>query len=324
MAALEFEYERMMLEEQLRKGREQLLLGKEEEGFESSIASGLKKKRNDGVSDHRRQANTCIFGSEGATILPKNGRLPSSHDRIKFIRISHAMVGQSPFRVRNCLANIFWSQLSRFELMGEMLMETSKLVDTIVLRPGELTDDERNANQTSLQLRIDGKVPSPSLVGRDDLADLAVVAALTSTPSTLDNANRNDFMISGGAKLSQNQYANHFTWAIRWTGQYLSPPQGLRPDGLSNAALCFADAVQGELIHGVRQSGNRKRIMSYVGGREIIRLYSWTRRLMKPYVQSLAISIPVYTVLGVFIWLLFGKTAMTTFWKLRFALVSVF
>lgn len=317
MAALELENERVMLEEQLRKGREQWLLENEEEGFESSIALGLKKKRNDGVSDHRRQANTYIFDSQGATILPKNGRLPSSHDRIKFIRISHVMVGQSPFRVWNCLANIFWSQLTRFELMGEMLMETSKLVDTIVLRPGELTDEERNANQTSLQLRIDGKVPSPSLVGRDDIADLVVVAALTSTPSTLDSTH-------GGAKLSQNQYANHFTWAIRWTGQYLSPPQGLRPDGKSNAALCFADAIQGELIQGVRRKRNRNRIMSYVGGKEIVTLNSWMRRLMKPYVQSLAISIPVYSVLGLFTWYLFGKTAMTTLWKLRCAPVSVF
>ncbi len=321
-ASLELKNERAVLEEEWGRVREQWLTESEEEGFESSIASGLKKKRHDVVSDNRRQSNTSNFERKDAVILPKNGRLPSSHDRIKFIRISHVMVGQSPFRVWNCLANIFWSQVSRFELMGELLMESSKLVDTIVLRPGEQTDDERNSNQTSLQLRIDGKVPSPSLVGRDDVADLAVVAALTSTMS-LDGTNRNESIVSGGTKSSHNQCAHHFTWAIRWTGQHLSPPQGLRPDGLFNAALCFADAVRGEIIIDERQQVNKKQIMSYFGGRELIRLNLWRRRLMipKPYVQSLAISIPVYMILGVLTWYLFGNTAMPFLAKLRRALV---
>ena len=295
-ASVELENERTMLEEQLRRGRERWLLEKEEEGFDSTIAEGLRKKRNDGLSTTGRQGNTYLnFDREDAVILPTNGRLSSPHDRIKFIRISHVMVGRSPFRVWSCLANIFWSQLSRFELMGEELMESSKLVDTIALRPGELTNDERNSNNTSLQLRIDGKVMTPSLVGRDDVADLAVVAALTST--SLDAA-------------------HHFTWALRWTGQHLSPPQGLRPDGFFNAALCFVDAIRGELKSAERRRVNKTRMMSYVGGKELIRLNLQVHRL-KPYIQSLAFSAPVYVTLGGLAWYLLGRTPLSIFWKLR-------
>ncbi|KAL7445146.1 hypothetical protein ACHAXH_007814 [Discostella pseudostelligera] len=318
-ASLELQNERVMMEEQLRRGRERWIVEKEEKGFESTIAAGLTKKRNDVMSGNRRQVDNYNFDREVAVILPKNGKFPSSRDRIKFIRISHVMVGHSPFRVWNCLTNIFWSQLSRFELLGEMLMESSKLVDTIVLRPGYLTDEERNLNHTSLQLRIDGKVQSPSLVGRDDVADVAVVAALTTTSSTnsrkLNSTNRSEPIVSGGATSSENQSVHHFTWALRWTGQHLSPPQGLRPDGLSNAALCFTDAAQGELKSGERGRMHKARLMSYFGGRELIRLNMWRRRL-KPYAHSLAISIPIYVTLGVLTWYLFGQT-MTIFWKFQ-------
>ena len=45
---VQFENEKLLLEEELRRGREMRdrARGKEEEGFESEIAEGLRKKRN--------------------------------------------------------------------------------------------------------------------------------------------------------------------------------------------------------------------------------------------------------------------------------------
>lgn len=177
----EFERERLLLEEQMERGRKLLMNGnddeEEEEGFESEIAAGLRKKR----GSRRRQLH--LVAGEDAVELPRNGKTPSSTDRIKFIRISHSNVGRNPFRLGSIVTNVFRSSVTRFEFLGEQLLEKSRLIDTIILRPGEVTDIERDSNSTSLQLCIDGDVPSPNLglVGRDDIADLAVVAALTKT-----------------------------------------------------------------------------------------------------------------------------------------------
>ncbi|KAL3762379.1 hypothetical protein ACHAW5_000641 [Stephanodiscus triporus] len=312
-AMMEFERERSILEERLSRGRERQNRAREgeeeEEGFESEIAAGLRKKRNHGLRG-RRDGNDYHSNGRDAVALPKDGKLPSSNDRIKFIRISHLMVGRSPFRIRNCLTNILWSQVSRFELMGEMLMEENMLVDTIVLRPGDMTDEKRNYNNTSLQLCIDGMVPSPSLVGRDDVADLAVVTALTKTSSlrTLrPNAGDSGSIISGDVEAPPSQSAHHWTWAMRWTGQHLSPPQGLRPDGSSNAAACFVGAVKEQTALDRKRKSREIYLESYYGGRELMRLTRWRHR-MKPYAQSLAVTIPVYLTLGIFSWYLFGKT----------------
>ena len=298
---VQFENEKLLLEEELRRGREMRdrARGKEEEGFESEIAEGLRKKRNTD-SFGQEQGNTN--DAHKAVSLPKSGQLPSTRDRIKFIRISNLMVGHSPFRPMNVLTNMFWSLVSRYEYMGEALMESSKLVDTIVLRPGDLTDEERNVNHTSLQLCIDGKVESPSLVGREDVADLAVVAALTKS--------------SRNATDTGSSAAHHYQWALRWTGQHISPPQGLRPDGLSTAALCYVKAVKEQTKKDGKKRLKEKRLESYHGGRELMRLKRFRRRL-KPYLQSFAISVPVYSAIGLMSWYLFGQAFIELFGRLK-------
>lgn len=250
--------------------------------------------------------------------MPREGQLPSSADRIKFIRISHLMVGHSPFRIWSVLTNIMWSQLSRYELMGEMLMESSGTVDTIVLRPGELTDDERVSSHTSLQLCIDGTVQYPAVVGRDDVADLAVVSALTKT--CLNGTEFNgDTVVDGspGNNPSSIAAAHHYTWAVRWAGQHLSPPQGLRPDGLPSAALCFVKAMKEQLGADARRRRRERMIRSYHGGEELLRLRRWGWGRIRPFTQSLAVSIPLYATVGLVGWHLFGQTLMEIFLRLR-------
>ncbi|KAL3816079.1 hypothetical protein ACHAXA_009717 [Cyclostephanos tholiformis] len=320
-AIIEFEREKEMLEERLSRGRVRAREKDDgEEGFENDIAAGLRKKRNRVLHGDQRERNHDHANLRDAVALPKDGKLPSSNDRVKFIRISHLMVGRSPFRIKNCLTNTLWSQVSRFELMGEMLMEESTLVDTIVLRPGDMTDKERNRNNTSLQLSVDGMVPSPSLIGRDDVADLAVVTAMTKTSSrrnTLQvDAGDSGSIISGDMEALPNQSAHHWTWAMRWTGQHLIPPQGLRPDGSADAATCFVVAVKEQTALERKRRSREKYFESYHGGRELMRLTRMRPRI-KPFIQSLAVSIPVYLTLGIFSWYLFGQTFVDLFARLK-------
>lgn len=251
--------------------------------------------------------------------LPRgSGRRPSPNDRIKFIRIGSLMVGRSPFRFWSVVTNVFWSQLSRFEDMAEEAMESSGTVDTIVLRPGDLTDEERNVNHTSLQLRVDGRVDFPSLVGREDVADLVVVSALTRTCW-----NETTTIPTGGMGMgrtnnrSSSAPAHHYAWAMRWTGQHLSPPQGLRPDGLGDAALCFLRAVNEQAKLDGKTRSRESRLKTYLGGRELMGFRKWRRRRLRPFVKSFAVSVPVYATLGALGWYLFGTTLAELYSRLR-------
>ena len=183
-----------------------------------------------------------------------------------------------------------------------------------------MTDEERNHNNTSLQLCIDGTVPSPSLVGRNDVADLAVVTALTKTSSRRNplrsHAGDSGSIVSGDTEAPPSRSANHWTWAVRWTGQHLSPPQGLRPYGCADAATCFDGAVKEQTALDRNRRTREKYLESYHGGRELLRLSRW-RRKMKPYAQSLAVSIPVYLTLGILSWYLFGHAFVDLFSRLK-------
>ena len=301
----EFEREKERLENQLYRD----ILVKEEKGFESEIARALERRRVETVRLGDERDDDGRFGEP--VKLPKKGRRPSANDRIKFIRISNLMVAHSVFsflRPWNLVTNIFWSQLTKWEMMVEMLMESSALIDTIALRPGDLTDEERNHNKTTLQVCTDGRVDSPSLVGREDVADLAVVAALTKT--CRDDAtvsSQDDVEVASG---------HHYAWAVRWTGQHLSPPQGFRPDGLVDASESFTKAVQDQ-IHSERVRNLKERkLRSFYGGNELDKLRRSMRKL-RPFFKGVAVSVPVYSVLGALTWYLFGSAILELVTRVR-------
>lgn len=289
----EFERERLLLEEQIERGRK-MMKEEEEVGFESEIASGLRKKRG---------ANNDHLAAYEDVDLPKRGVTPSSTDRIKFIRISHTMVGRNPFRLFSIFTNVLRSQVTRFEFLGEKLLEESKLIDTIILRPGEVTDIERDVNNTSLQLCIDGDVPTPNLgmVGRDDIADLAVVAALTKTSSDEElsfstaNATYSKEAVVESTRTISNR-PHHYTWSMRWTG-----------DGLPTSALCFVKAVKNEMKLSRIRTMKEKTLKQYHGGLALLSLRKWTRRT-RPHALSVALA--VYASLGVTAWYFFGSTVL--------------
>ena len=314
-ASFEFERERLMLDErwdQFRKKEERE--EDEEEGFESEIATGLKKKRHHELYEQQQREKRPMYSHSdrrNVVTMPQGGKLLSTTDRMKFIRISHVMVGRNPFRIRNILMNILWSQVSRYERMGEMVLEESALVDTIILRPGDMTDEERNTNTTSLQLCVDGTVPSPSIVGREDVADLAAILALTKISSSSAVPEYNAPM----------RLAQHWTWAMRWTGQYISPRQGLRPDGQPNAAACFVLSIKEQIERDRKRKLRMEHLKSYHGGIEVLRLKRWSRRSLTPHMQSLAILLPVYLTLGIISTYFFGPTFVELYSRLNRATI---
>ncbi len=63
--------------------------------------------------------------------------------RIRFIRISDLCVGQKPWHFVPLVTNVVQSVVFRYHEMAEQLLESSSKVETVVLRPGDLVDDER-------------------------------------------------------------------------------------------------------------------------------------------------------------------------------------
>ena len=301
----EFEREKARLENQMYKDRRV----KEEEGFESEIARTLERRRVETLRLGDERDDDDRFGDP--VKLPKKGRRPSANDRIKFIRISNLMVAHSVFSILrpwNVITNVFWSQLTKWEMMVEMLMESTTLIDTIALRPGDLTDEERNINKTTLQVCTDGRVDSPSLVGRDDVADLAVVAALTKTC-------RNE-TASGSQDGIEGAFGHNYAWAVRWTGQHLSPPQGFRPDGMVDASESFAKAIQDQMQSERIRNSKDRRLKSFYGGNEVDE-FRRILRSSRPFLKSVAVSVPVYSVLGALTWYLFGSAILELVARVR-------
>lgn len=63
--------------------------------------------------------------------------------RIRFIRISDLACSQRPWYFVPLVTNVVQSVVFRYHEMAEQLLGSSNLVETVVLRPGDLVDDER-------------------------------------------------------------------------------------------------------------------------------------------------------------------------------------
>ena len=63
--------------------------------------------------------------------------------RIRFVRVSDLCLSKQPWDLIPLVTNAVQSVVFRYQDMAERLLEESSLVDTVVLRPGDLTDEER-------------------------------------------------------------------------------------------------------------------------------------------------------------------------------------
>ena len=216
--------------------------------------------------------------------------------RIRFIRISDLCVAQRPWYFIPLLTNALHSMVFRYQELAEKLLESSTMIETIVLRPGDLVDEERDVNTTSLQVSIDGRVPGPARVGRDDVAALAVAAALFDSDSMRQNKGNED---SSVRPAGESDAPFHYTFGVRWCGENLDPypPQGRFVDGLPNANLCMRSALRS-----VRKEEKRSRRLRLRKEQaypphvlRFARSLPTVRRRLKPY--GICVAVPVYLTL---------------------------
>lgn len=100
-------------------------------------------------------------------------------DKLRIIRISDLCLAAPVWNIVTVTTNICRSLVFKYQEQCEKLLLRSNLVDVIILRPGDLVDDVRNESSTALMVDIDGSLPLPVEVGRDDVATLSCLAALS-------------------------------------------------------------------------------------------------------------------------------------------------
>lgn len=144
--------------------------------------------------------------------------LAEKHNVGRFVRLTGLGLAYSPFNPFAILFNTLLSFNNRWGLLCEQALYASK-IPTVVLRPGGLAGDARNASTTNLQVDVSGKLPFPGRVGRTDVAALAV-ASITELPVDV--------------------VPTKFVLACRWCGEGVQPrPQGVKEDGYSTAVECL-------------------------------------------------------------------------------------
>jgi len=252
----------------------------------------------------------------GRSYVPANGRSHKKKgpvEHIKFVRISDLAVSIRPWKVVSLFTNIGRSLVFRDQEKCEILLENSKLVDSVTLRPGDLIDTPRNTNTTHIQIDASGVLPYPAYVSKEDVAAVAVAAALTRRDGftaaakedryyeesvggkNVKKRRRKDAYESRGAAIGKEK-ATSYTWAVRWCGQDLEG-QGRKSDGLPDAQSCVDRMLRLESKVEVK----RKKAGSVRGEDNVQRVLTkmtkpLKRRRLKPY--GVAVAIPVYAVMA--------------------------
>lgn len=222
-----------------------------------------------------------------AALAEEDDSKPKTNSRIRFVRVSDLCVTQKPWEFVPLLTNALQSMVFRYQDMTERLIEESTLLDTVILRPGDLVDEDRDDSTTSLQVDPSGKVPSPARVGRDDVAALAVASALFQSVNATNISSADD---------SSEIPPLHLKLGVRWAGQDLQPypSQGHRRLGLADAGLCMNKVLKDypretKRRRDLKTKGNAPAsILRYVKSRK--------RRRLKPY--GVYVAVPVYLILG--------------------------
>jgi hypothetical protein len=232
----------------------------------------------------KREACAAVYAEE-------DEMQPREIPRIRFVRVSDLCVTQKPWDFIPLVTNALHSMVFRYQDMTERLLEESKVVDTVILRPGDLIDDERDVNTTHVQVDATGKVPCPARVGRDDVAELAVSAVMFQAP------NVTVFEDDGDATTKQSLPLK-MSLGVRWVGEELDPypPQGTKRDGLPDARKCMNKALN-EYRANQNRAQRRKRKTKANIPVSIARYASSRRRRLKPY--GVFVAVPVYFFLWV-------------------------
>jgi hypothetical protein len=170
------------------------------------------------------------------------------NDKIRVVRISDHCVANPAYGLVNVVTNIFRSLVFRYQEKCEKLLSSSTLVDTIILRPGDLVDDIRNQTVTTMSISTDGKLPGPVHVGRDDVASLATLAAISDLEPAINK--KQAYSVNGTSVVKTKPVQSrrsklrrkgdvepkHWNIAVGWSGQERT--------GFENAEKCMQFIVK--------------------------------------------------------------------------------
>lgn len=200
------------------------------------------------IEQLRREADLKELLVEGSTI-------PKTVDRIRFIRVSDLVCSQQPWHFIPLVTNIVHSMVFRYQHMAEQALRSSTIIDTITIRPGDLIDEIREEDTTSLEIvNSCDPIGFPSRIGRDDVAGIVVAAALydfhnadgEGLPSRIVARNEKKTKHFCTFNPKQNTFlqrgeAFHYTLACRWLCENMDPypAQGKQSDGYVNADACL-------------------------------------------------------------------------------------
>lgn len=244
----------------------------------------------------REAAATTMAESEGSDL--NDIHVP----RIRFIRISDLCVGHRPWHIVPMIANAVHSLVFRYQDMAERLLEDSSIVETVILRPGDLVDEDRDVNATSVQVSSSGKVQSPALIGTDDVATLTVAAATFVTQNTTTTNSKFQSSNISPTDGSRTSEPFHYTFGCRWVGQTLDsyPPQGNKLDGHPDPAIAFRRSLK-TLYRSEREQQRRKQLSNNRMSSSndlVLRMAKqvekrrYKRRRPKPY--GICVALPIY------------------------------
>jgi hypothetical protein len=138
-------------------------------------------------------------------------------------------------------------------------------------------------------------VPSPARVGREDIADLAVAAAMFES-SNSETDTREPF---------------HYTLGVRWVSEEMAPfpPQGRKNDGLADAGLALKRALN-TIYKSEERSKRRERLVAAKKSKRktnvqtnlIRRLANQLqRRKSRLQPHGICVAVPVYIFLALFV-----------------------
>ena len=194
---------------------------------------------------------------ENAELLSRRRDKNAPPRRIRFVRLSDLAVTQQPWHLVPVLTNALRSMIFRYHEMADDLVATSRLLDTVIVRAGDLVDEERDEDEVGVQVQVDdyqiqnatsGTITahnegassvlpsrgwSPARVGREDVASL-LSAAVLAPWLTAEN---------------QTSHASiHTTLAVRWSGNASAlapyPAQGKKTNGCRTAKKSLQKAIR--------------------------------------------------------------------------------
>lgn len=259
-------------------------------------------------SDHDNQEKDC----ESAELMRRRRGKNAPPRRIRFVRLSDLAVTQQPWHVVPLLTNALRSMVFRYHEMADDLVVRSRLLDTVIVRAGDLVDEERDEDEVGVQVQVDDYLIrnatgtadrssctmtvhvqgtrqnpteqsssthtpcrewSPARVGREDVASLLSAAVLAPWLTAENQTN--------GA-TSRGDTSIHATLAVRWSG---------------DARAMAPYPAQGKKTNGCRTSEKslKKAIQKWQKGRQVTVEASAISRF-KPY--GLCVAIPLYFAMG--------------------------